>query len=122
MRTMNVDKILNEILKEADERRRPSDIYRIPCLLVVSETSGRTKGDILSDIRAVEGVTIVSVKSQKRMGAEEFNSITLKIDLTPFVGKALPEVMLVTKRKIDRILGITEFKYAGKPEAIQSNV
>lgn len=99
-----------------------SEAYKIPTLLVLATRESRNKADVLSDMRAIEGVTIVSVKSQRVIGGDEFNSVSLKIDLSPFGGQSLPEVLLKIKRSIRKIPGITDFKFVGRPESISTNV
>jgi len=106
-------KSLNEFVE------RGSDIYSIECALVVRISNGRTKGDILSDIRALEGVTIVTPgESTKQTAALEASHVTIKIDTNPLTKKSVTVNLLRIKKEILRLSGVVTFKYTSSPSIV----
>lgn len=72
---------LSNILKESLN----PNIYSIEAKLIVN-TKERSMSDILSDIRAVQGVTIVDVeaKDDKTTDVRHVTIIRIKVDPSPF--------------------------------------
>ncbi len=81
-----IKNIIRKIINESD-----STIIQLKGKLV-ADTSNRTQTDILSDIRSISGITIVSSKEYKSNDNATNNShyhsiISVKIDPHPFIGK-----------------------------------
>lgn len=107
-----------KFLKEKDGEKDRSDIYQIQAMLVVSSKQKRNKGDILSDVRAVEGITTVSVVDQKDMAGKDYSQVTIKIDTTPIRALSLSGVLLKIKRSVNNIPGVARFEYLSRAKAI----
>lgn len=103
-------------VNEADPKE--SDIYSIDAILAISDRFKRSKGDILSDIRAIEGVTIVSVRDQKDISDKNYSQLKIKIDTTPLRSGSLPRTLLKIKREAMRVTGVTRFEYISRPTTI----
>jgi ribosomal protein L24 len=97
---------------------KESDIYSIDAILVISGRFKRSKGDILSDIRAIEGVTIVSVHDQKDMADMNYSQIKIKIDTTPLRYTSVARTLLKIKREVMRVTGVTRFEYTSTPAKV----
>ena len=106
--------------QEQDSAAAPEtdiDAYRIIGLLVIAKRLKRQKSDILSDIRAIEGITTVSVESQRKTTTLDFSEIMIKIDTTPFSGDAKQGIANV-QREISQVKGVQSFKIVSKPASI----
>lgn len=115
---------LKNILKEyirLSLTENESQILRLEGTLV-SDTTERTQADILSDIRSITGVTIVSSQDitpdDTAYNNEFYNShIKIKIDPHPFIGKGglgkeqLKHVII----DIKNIKGVRNFKLTKNP-------
>ena len=97
---------------------KSSNIHSIEAILVINKRIDRTKADILSDLRAIEGVTIVSVRDQKDTENADYSQLRIKIDTTPLEVKSLPRILLKIKRDCGRISGVTRFEYTSQPERV----
>lgn len=91
--------------------------------ILTSDTTNRTQAEILSDIRSISGITIVSSKDIKKGDSaysnEFYNSrLNIKIDPYPFIGKGgfgkeqLKDIIL----SIKKIKGVRNFKLTTKPQ------
>jgi hypothetical protein len=72
----NKDKKLTEA---ADESQ-----LKINALLVIDRKVDRYKEDILSDIRAVTGVTIINIEQHKNVKNLDYNVVLMKFDVDPY--------------------------------------
>lgn len=106
-------KFLNE-----EKTVQHSNIWSVPVQVVISYESGRNKQEILSDIRAIEGVTIVTIIDQKDIATKDFSQLRIKIDTTPLPHKTLPLNLLAIKKKASQVKGVVRFEYNGRPEKI----
>jgi len=110
---------LSKILKEY----KNSTIVKLEGILV-TDISERNQEEILSDIRSIAGVTIVS--SEKLLDNASYSSdhfrskLSVKIDPHPFIGKGgmnrekLKNILL----DITRIQGVRSFKLITKPKTV----
>jgi len=103
------------------EKKNVSNIYQLESLLV-TDTSVRNQAEILSDIRSLPGVTIVSTDplnpSQTVQNKDRVESkLYLKIDPHPFLGKGGfgDEELDSIYSSIKKIKGVTVFRVIGKP-------
>jgi hypothetical protein len=103
------------------EKKNVSNIYQLESLLV-TDTSVRNQAEILSDIRSLPGITIVSTDplnpDQNVQNKDRVESkLYLKIDPHPFLGKGgFGEKELETVySSIKKIKGVTVFRVIGKP-------
>lgn len=104
-----------KFVNERDPSRSSSKVYQIDALLVIGKQHKRNKADILSDIRAIEGVTIVSVQDHEDRGNNNYSDISIKIDTTPIQTYSLPRILLKIKRQVIRIRGVSRFEYISRP-------
>ena len=90
--------LIKDILKESTN----PNIYLIYCRIVVN-ADARPMGDILSDVRAIPGVTIVDIvdADSKTHGIRHVADISLKIDpnpFEPFDGKSYGTILNAIKK------------------------
>lgn len=103
---------LTDILNEIDY----DSIFRIEAYML-TDLSDRDQGDILSDMRALAGVTIVGSRDVKIDPSKEKSIISLKIDPYPFTkmdGIAASESIDYVKQEILKIPGVRSFKILKK--------
>ena len=114
--------IKEELTKILFERKSASTVYKFKGLLSV-DTNKRNKEEVLSDIRSLTGITIVSTKPAE---GENFTPdvdesiLKIKVDPHPFIGKGGFEKSDVNGvigdiRKID---GVKYFKQIGDTELV----
>lgn len=120
--------VLKTYIRQAiNELREPSVIIKIEGKLI-SDTTDRTQGDILSDIRSISGVTIVSsvdITPDGNPFEKEFYPVLLKIkiDPHPFIGKGgfnkekLKQLVL----DIKKIKGVRNFHLTKTPQITKTN-
>lgn len=94
------------------------DAYRISALLVVARRMDRKKADILSDIRAVEGITTISVHGQRASETLDFSEVSVKIDTSPMSVGSVSQAFSNIKRNILMIKGVQSFKIVSTPEVV----
>lgn len=94
------------------------DVYQFSALLLVSNNSDRRKTDILSDIRAIEGVTTVSPREHRSTSHLEFTELIIKIDTTPFNKSHISHILFNIVKETNKIRGVQKFKVISKPERI----
>ena len=123
MKTQYIKQIIKEELtKILFERKSASTVYKFKGLLSV-DTNKRNKEEVLSDIRSLTGITIVSTKPAE---GENFTPdvdesiLKIKVDPHPFIGKGGFEKSDVNGvigdiRKID---GVKYFKQIGDTELV----
>ena len=108
---------VNKLFKESQ-----SSIIKIEGVLT-SDTTDRTQADILSDIRSISGITIVSsediTNGDTAYSNDFYNShLNIKIDPHPFIGRGgfgneqLKEIII----NIKKIKGVRNFKLTTKPQ------
>lgn len=114
----NLFESFRKFLDEETKGLKRSDIYSVEALLVIRASANRTKNDILSDLRAIEGITVVRVVDQRDVATLEYSQIKIKIDTTPLHGESLPTILLKIKKEANKIIGVTRFEYASRPSAI----
>lgn len=92
---------------------------------LVTDTKERNQADIISDIRSISGVTIVSSKEIKNDQSVKdnnsyFSLLSVKIDPHPFIGKGGfgKEQIKVIYDEIKRVTGVKAFKLTRKPQRI----
>jgi hypothetical protein len=94
------------------------DNYKFKAKLVINKLIGRNKDEILSDIRAVEGITIVKVENKKEAIDKDISILTIKLDTSPIIDKSLRVLVLQLQRTIKGIKGVQGFEFKGKAEII----
>jgi hypothetical protein len=106
-----------KINEAADESQ-----LKISLLMVIDRNVDRYKEDILSDIRAVTGVTIINVEQHKNVKNLDYNVVSMKFDLDPYkspdpdVKVDLLNALLRIRKQLLTIKGIIRVKYLSQPE------
>lgn len=102
------------------ELEKPSDIeaYRLSGILIIAKRLRRKKVDILSDIRAIEGITTVSVEDQRTTDTLDFSELRIKIDTTPLTVTGVKQVVANIRRQIQGVKGVQSFRIVSRPEAL----
>lgn len=98
--------------------RHDSRIYSIECLLIIDKSKKRNKADILSDIRAIEGVTIVTVHEQYEDEKRDFSHITVKVDVSPLPVKSIVKNLIRINKETKHLRGVETFRYKTRPKLI----
>jgi hypothetical protein len=107
---------LNEMLML--ERKNKATIYKIEGFLT-TDTTKKNQAEILSDIRSIEGITIVSSEplslSSGHNNVSFESSLTIKIDPHPYIGKGgfSKEQVKTIVSEILKIEGVKRFKIKG---------
>ena len=107
-------KKLNELTDESQ--------MKISLLLVIDRNVDRYKEDILSDIRAVTGVTIINVEQHKNVKNLDYNVVLMKFDVDPYkspdpdVKVNVLDALLRIRKQLLKIKGIIRIKYLTRPE------
>lgn len=110
----NYTKILTE---EADKSQ-----MKISMLMVIDRTVDRYKEDILSDLRAVKGVTIINIEQHKNVKNLDYNVVLMKFDYDPLKSPDprqpvnLLKTLMNIRQGILQIPGIIRLKYLTRPE------
>lgn len=95
---------------------------KISLLLVIDRNVDRYKEDILSDIRAVTGVTIINVEQHKNVKNLDYNIVSMKFDLDPYkspdpdIKVDMLNALLRIRKQLLFINGIIRVKYLSRPE------
>ena len=98
---------------------KTSNIHSVEAMIAINKEAGRTKEDILSDLRALTGVTIVSVVDQRDTDRANYSQLRIKIDTTPLEVKSLPRILLRIKRDcLLKITGVSAFRWVSQPEKL----
>ena len=106
---------------EADEDRpKPGNIkaYKMDGLLVIAKRVGRKKEDILSDIRAIEGITTVTIGAHRSSDDLNFSEVRIKIDTTPLQHDQMHPVIAKIRRDVLQVKGVQSFRIVKRPEAL----
>ena len=113
----NFRKYTKTINEAADESQ-----LKISLLMVIDRNVDRYKEDILSDIRAVTGITIINVEQHKNIKNLDYNIVSMKFDLDPYkspdpdVKVDMLNALLRIRKQLLRIKGIIRIKYLSSPE------
>lgn len=98
--------------------------WKISMLMVIDRTVDRYKEDILSDLRAVDGITIINTEQHKNVKDLDYNVVLMKFDYDTRGLKSpdrdvpvnLVNVLLTIRSNILQIPGVIRLKYLTKPE------
>jgi hypothetical protein len=110
--------IREEFTSILNEKKGDSTIYHIDGTLVFSNKN-RNLEEILSDIRAVKGITIVKTTGEKKLADNTYETtLKLKIDPYPFIplGGFKQEKVKELTNEIRKIDGVKVFRLNGEPE------
>jgi hypothetical protein len=91
-------------------------IYKIKGIFLLS--GERNISDILSDIRAVQGITVIDILDKYDVGKNYKYILSLKIDpspFTPFNFKVFKEIL----KNILNIPGVIKGKYVSRPKDVK---
>lgn len=118
---MELKEIILETLKNKSliERKNVSTVYKLDGILT-TDTTKKNQAEILSDIRSIAGVTIVSSESTSlASGHNNTNfesSLIIKIDPHPYIGKGGfgKEQVKEIIDEIRKVTGVKIFKMIGK--------
>jgi hypothetical protein len=118
---------IKKLIKEAIKRHNinekyasSSDLYQLDGVLVV-DTNTAFQRQILSDIRAIKGVTIIRDQIYEPVGAppdREYSFLHIKIDPAPFEGGVTKEVIDQIVKNIKEVKGVVAFRQKGQVEKI----
>ena len=106
-----------KINESADESQ-----MRINMLLVIDRNVDRYKEDILSDIRAVTGVTIINIEQHKNVKNLDYNILLMKFDTGPYkspdpdIPVNILDSLLRIRKQLLKIPGVVRVKYISRPE------
>ena len=95
---------------------------RISMLMVIDKKADRYKEDVLSDIRAVTGVTIINVEQHKNVKNLDYNVVLMKFDTHPYksgdpdIPINVLDALLRIRKQLLNIEGIVRIKYLTRPE------
>ena len=112
---MKKTKIFEDLFQE---KITTIDEYKIDAILVISNKTDLMKTDILSKIRAIEGITRVHIESVLPRQFYEISKITVKINVFPFGIAPLVLIFNKIKKEIISIDGVQRLTYISKPEKI----
>lgn len=104
-----------QFLKEESESLHE---FKIQALLVIAHESQTMKTDVLSNIRAVEGITRVHVDEAISRAYYEISKVTIKVNVAPFGMVPLAQVFEQIRRDIIGIEGVRRFTYISRPERL----
>lgn len=101
-------------LREAEDRSQ----MHVNVLLVINRNVDRYKEDVLSDIRAVSGVTIIKVIQHRNIKNLDYNIVSMKFDRHPFGTESVVKTLMRIRKDLLNIPGIVRIKYVTRPELI----
>ena len=93
-------------------------VYKISGLLIIAKRLGRKKEDILSDIRAIEGITTVTIVAHRSTDNLNFSEVRIKIDTTPLSSVNVGGTVAKIKRDIMNVPGVQSIRIVSKPETL----
>jgi len=117
MKKSELKKLIKEEMRKALNEDSASKLYKIEGLLV-SNTNIKWQKEILSDVRAVTGVTTVDAKEYTPRVPKKgyaYDVLTVKVDPHPFLkdgGTFDIEVINKVIQDINDIRGVVKFKVA----------
>jgi hypothetical protein len=121
MKTQYIKQIIKEELsKILFEKKSSSTVYKFKGILSV-DPKKRNKEEVLSDIRSLTGVTIVSTKPAQGDNITpntEESVLSIKVDPHPYIGKGgfSKEKVSTIVDDIRKIEGVEYFKLIGNIE------
>ena len=106
---------LKQLIRE--EYSLASKLYEIEGVIAI-DTDVAFHKQIMSDVRAIEGITIVKDYIYEPVGAAEnrgYAELSIKIDPSPFPGKQVKEIVDMVINDIKNIKGVRAFKLKKGP-------
>lgn len=118
---------MKELLESFNKYRKLNEAadetqMKISMLMVIDRTVDRYKEDILSDIRAVTGVTIINIEQHRNVKNLDYNVVLMKFDVDPYkspdpdVKVNILDALLRIRTQLLKIPGIIRIKYLTRPE------
>lgn len=104
-----------EFLKEDSESKYE---FKVQALLVISTETDLMKTDVLSKMRAVEGVTRIHIDESLDKAYYEISKVTIKVNVAPFGVAPLALVFNQIRRDILAIKGVRRFTFISRPEKL----
>lgn len=92
--------------------------FRIQALLVISNDSDLMKTDVLSKMRAVEGITRIHIDQALNKPYYEISKVTIKVNVAPFGMAPTALIFNQIRRDILAIEGVRRFTYIARPEKL----
>lgn len=108
-------------MKIKEELKPASKLYEIDGILVI-DTDTMFHKQVMSDIRAITGITIVKDYIYDPAGGSEnrgYATLSIKIDPAPFENKNATEITTKVIEDIKRVRGVRAFKLKKGPISIE---
>lgn len=108
-------------MKIKEELKPASKLYEIDGILVI-DTEAMFHKQVMSDIRAITGITIVKDYIYNPAGGSEnrgYATLSIKIDPAPFENKNATEITTKVIEDIKRVRGVRAFKLKKGPISIE---
>ena len=108
-------------MKIKEELKPASKLYEIDGILVI-DTDTMFHKQVMSDIRAITGITIVKDYIYEPAGGSEnrgYATLSIKIDPAPFENKNATEITTKVIEDIKRVRGVRAFKLKKGPISIE---
>jgi hypothetical protein len=108
-------------MKIKEELKPASKLYEIDGILVI-DTDAMFHKQVMSDIRAITGITIVKDYIYDPAGGSEnrgYATLSIKIDPAPFENKNATEITTKVIEDIKRVKGVRAFKLKKGPISIE---
>lgn len=105
--------------KFLNEEERPD--FRFTALLVNKRSKERGKKDILNDIRAFRGVTVVAVRDAEKgvdTRKNDYSELSIKVDRFPLGHASVKTILTHLESQISHLDGVVVFRVKGIPETI----
>lgn len=111
--------VFRDFRRFINEEERPD--FKFSAFLVNSKSKERGKKDILNDIRAFKGVTIVAVKDAEKSidtRMNDYSELSIKIDRLPLGHASVKTILNHLASEINKLDGVVKFEVKGIPETI----
>ena len=108
-------------MKIKEELKPASKLYEIDGILVI-DTDAMFHKQVMSDIRAITGITIVKDQIYEPAGGSEnrgYATLSIKIDPAPFENKNATEITTKVIEDIKHVRGVRAFKLKKGPISIE---
>ena len=93
--------------------------FKFEAILKNARTKERGKQDILNDIRALKGITVVYIVSaEKPRAGEDMSLLSLKVDRYVLGHASVSSIISELVKNIKRMDGVLSFAVKGIPEQI----
>lgn len=102
----------SRILEKTGDRTQ----LKVDILLVIDRNVDRYKEDVLSDIRAVPGVTIIKVLQHTNKKNLDYNVISMKFDTDSLDKNSVIKSLLYIRKKVMAVDSVVKMKYLTRPE------